>query len=140
MNLFAYGTLMDPEIMRQVSGFESRSAEAVLQDYVRKALRGEVYPAITAREGVSVEGVLYFDLPPKAVERLDRFEGALYRRTEVVAFLEGSKREKVEALAYVIAPEHLDRLSDRDWSFERFLQTGKGEFQRHYHGYGKLES
>ncbi len=139
MNLFAYGTLMDPEIMRRVSGFESRSLRAVLFGYVRKALRGEVYPAITPRRGASVEGILYFDLPPEAVERLDRFEGALYKRTEVVAVLEGGKPEEVDALAYVIVPEHLDRLSERGWSFEKFLHSGKGRFQRSYEGYGKLE-
>ncbi|MGD8367445.1 MAG: gamma-glutamylcyclotransferase [Desulfobacterales bacterium] len=139
MNLFAYGTLMDPEIMHRVSGFQRRSSRAVLFGYVRKALRGEVYPAIAPRKGASVEGILYFELPPEAVARIDRFEGSLYNRTEVVAVIDGSKREAVAALAYVIAGEHLDRLSDRDWSFKRFLETGKGRFQSSYEGYGKLE-
>ena len=139
MNLFAYGTLMDPEIMARVSGVESRSADAVLEGYVRKAVRGEVYPAITPQKGASVEGVLYFDLTPEVVERLDRFEGPLCRRTGVVAVIDGSNWEAVDAVAYVIVTAHIDRLSDRGWSFEKFLESGKGRFQSAYEGYGKLE-
>ena len=139
MNLFAYGTLMDPEIMARVSVLRPRSENAALDGYVRKAVRGEVYPAITPRKGARVRGVLYFDLSPEAVERLDRFEGPMYKRTGVLAVIDGSKREAVDAAAYVIAPTHLDRLSGRDWSFEKFLESGKGGFQSAYEGYGKLE-
>ena len=138
MNLFAYGTLMDPEIMRQVSGVESRVAKAVLCGYLRRAIRGEVYPAIVARPAETVEGVVYFDLTPAAFERLDPFEGPMYRRTAVdVVFTESG--ENTAAEAYVIAPEFEDRLSDRSWSFEDFLARGKSAFQGGYPGYRSLE-
>jgi gamma-glutamylcyclotransferase (GGCT)/AIG2-like uncharacterized protein YtfP len=139
MNLFAYGTLMDDEIMARVSGMRCRDEHAVLSGYVRRAVRGEVYPAISPRPGETVEGVVYFDLTPEAFDRLDRFEGPMYRRTAVTVTLQGSGSEKAAAETYVIAPEHLDRLSDRNWSFEEFLEKGKGRFQRGYEGYGKLE-
>jgi gamma-glutamylcyclotransferase (GGCT)/AIG2-like uncharacterized protein YtfP len=137
MKLFAYGTLMDPEIMMQVSGAECRSAQAVLHHFVRKAVRGEVYPAIAPLRGASVDGVVYFGLPAAAFDRLDRFEGPLYRRTAVVAVLEGG--DPVKAQAYVIAPNNLSRLSDREWRFDHFLEAGKDAFQKSYRGYEELK-
>ena len=139
MNLFAYGTLMDPKIMARVSGMRCRAGGAVLSGYVRRAVRGEVYPAIAARPGETVDGVVYFDLTPEAFERLDRFEGPMYRRTGLAVTLQGAGNGKAAAEAYVIAPGHLDRLSDRNWSFEEFLKTGKARFQGSYEGYGELE-
>ncbi len=136
LNLFAYGTLMDPEIMAQVSGCNCRSTQATLYDHLRRAVEGELYPAIAPRKGDTVEGVVYFDLPQEAFERLDRFEGPLYRRTGVVAVSEDGGRIAVQA--YVIAPEHLDRLSDRKWDFVRFLRDGKEAFQKSYRGYEAL--
>jgi gamma-glutamylcyclotransferase (GGCT)/AIG2-like uncharacterized protein YtfP len=139
MNLFAYGTLMDAEIMARVSGMRCRADNAALSGYVRRAVRGEVYPAITPRPSETVDGVVYFGLTPEAFERLDRFEGPMYRRTAAAVILKGAGNEKAAAETYVIAPEHLDRLSDRDWSIEEFLKTGKARFQSSYEGYGKLE-
>jgi gamma-glutamylcyclotransferase (GGCT)/AIG2-like uncharacterized protein YtfP len=139
MNLFAYGTLMDPEIMTRVSGVRCRAGKAVLSGYVRRTVRGEVYPAITPRPGETVEGVVYFDLTPEAFDRLDRFEGPMYRRSAVPVAAEAAGSEETAAETYVIAPENLDRLSDEDWRFDEFLKTGKARFQRSYEGYGKLE-
>lgn len=135
MELFAYGTLMDTEIMAQVSGIRCRSTQAVLSGYIRKAVQGEVYPAIVQRNGSSIDGVVYFDLPAEGFDRIDAFEEPLYVRTFVSVALEGG--EQVGAQTYVIAPEHIDRLSDRDWSFKRFLDSDKAEFQRGYAGFGK---
>ena len=137
MNLFAFGTLMDPEIMAHVSGVECRFRRAVLSHYVRKTVRGEVYPAIARRHGFSVDGIVYFDLPSGAFERLDRFEGHLYVRTEVVAICDSG--EHVNVQAYVIAPSFSDRLSDDDWSYENFQKNNKTEFKRRYRGYKELE-
>jgi hypothetical protein len=131
---------MDPEIMARVSGMRCRAGKALLSGYLRRAVRGEVYPAIVARPGEAVDGVVYFDLTPEALDRLDRFEGPMYRRTSVSVTLEAAGNEETAAAeAYVIAPENLARLSDEDWRFEEFLKTGKGRFQSSYEGYGKLK-
>jgi gamma-glutamylcyclotransferase (GGCT)/AIG2-like uncharacterized protein YtfP len=138
MNLFAYGTLMDGGIMARVSGMRCRAATAVLCGFLRRTVRGEVYPAIVARPAETVEGVVYFDLSPEAFDRLDRFEGPMYRRTAVdVVLKEGGKKAAAET--YVIVPEFEDRLSERGWSFERFRRNGRAEFEKNYSGYEKLE-
>ena len=62
--------------MAKVSG-------AVLHDSARKVVFSEVYPALVLREGCSVEGTIYYDVSSVSFERLDRFEGSLYLRTDV---------------------------------------------------------
>jgi gamma-glutamylcyclotransferase (GGCT)/AIG2-like uncharacterized protein YtfP len=136
MNLFAYGTLMDADIMAQVSGAEHRSQRAVLHGYVRKTVIGEVYPAIILREGCSVEGTIYYDVSSVSFERLDNFEGALYLRTDVPVICDDG--ESVVAETYVITESALHQLSTEDWSFDRFLSKDKVFFQGGYPGYDDL--
>ena len=135
MNLFAYGTLMDAEIMIRVSGVAREGVKAVLQNYIRRTVRGEVFPGIAARQGSRVDGILYPDLPPQALKRLDRFEGDLYVRTPVTVVSEGGRW--IAAQAYAVADRFVERLSDEEWSFRRFLENDKEAFWAGYPGYGR---
>lgn len=129
-HLFAYGTLMVSDIMRAVAGGYYEREPAELAGYARKRVTGEEYPAITQRRGASVQGVVYRDLPASAVDRLDRFEGSLYRRMRVT--LRDARGMTLAADAYVLSPAALSRLSDDDWSLEVFLASGKQKFLRAY--------
>lgn len=130
MNLFAYGSLMDPEIMEGVSHVRRTAEPATLAGYVRKRLRGEVYPGVTAEPGSSVAGVLYRDVTAAAFVRLDAFESALYVRSEVeVHCADGAT---ASALAYVMEAAHRSELSSEDWSYEHFLAHDRAAFwERH---------
>ena len=100
MNLFVYGTLMDADIMGRVTGSAYQSQEATLQEYSRRTVRGEVYPAIIKQSGCCVDGVVYFNISLLDIDRLDKFEGSLYERIEVeVIFNNG---ERVSSHTYVI--------------------------------------
>ncbi|MCW8851347.1 MAG: gamma-glutamylcyclotransferase [Gammaproteobacteria bacterium] len=136
MNLFTYGTLMDPDIMAQVSGAKHRSQKAVLQEHVRKTVIGEVYPAIIMREGCSVEGAIYYDVSSVSFERLDKFEGSLYLRAEVPVICDDGV--SVAAETYVITASAVHQLSAEDWSYDRFLSKDKVLFQGAYPGYDEL--
>ncbi len=138
MNLFAYGSLMCADIMAEVSGIGALSSEpSVLAGFERRCVKGEDYPAIRARTGRRVEGVLYRGLPAGAWARLDRFEGELYRRAEVRVLLRGGKA--VSAQTYVLREEFAARLSPERWDFEHFLARGKSRFTRRYVGYDALD-
>lgn len=136
MNLFVYGTLMDPEIMAQAAGETYRSQRATLFQYVRKTLRGEIYPAIIRQPSGAVAGLIYYDVSSAAMARLDRFEGPLYVRSEVVAL--SAAGERVATYTYVIASDSAHRLSADDWCFEAFMQNHKQIFQDDYSGYALL--
>ena len=136
MNLFAYGTLMDPEIMAQVSGAAFQSQKATLFQYDRKTVWGEVYPAIIKRNGGAVEGIIYFDISEETFDRIDKFEGPLYVRKKVMATCDNG--ESVGTFTYVISPTAVHQLSDDDWSYEYFLENDKQLFQSSHPGYHKL--
>ena len=135
MHLFAYGTLMDPEIMHLASKGRYDADPATLVGYVRKTVTGEVYPAITESKEASVTGVVYFDVSVVALERLDAFEGSLYRRTLVT--VTASTAQALDAYAYILSPAHVARLSKVDWSYEAFLRNGRSAFLRTHLGIGE---
>jgi gamma-glutamylcyclotransferase (GGCT)/AIG2-like uncharacterized protein YtfP len=136
-HLFAYGTLMCPDIMEEVSGSRLEGGAATVRGYRCACVTGEDYPALVPEEGGRVGGVVYFDVPEAAWERLERFEGEMYARQCVEVELESG--ERVTAAAYVVRPEHLSVTEAHDWSFAEFLRTGKARFQAGYKGYEALE-
>ena len=135
-NLFAYGTLMCEDIMREISGFSFSCKSGALKGYSRYSVKGEHYPAIVAEEKGRVEGVVYFDIPISAWDRLDRFEGEMYERRLVQIGLMAGKR--LFAGTYVVRPAFLDQLDRSDWDFSDFLHNDKASFQDHYKGFKLL--
>ena len=130
MHLFAYGTLMCPEIIIRVIGFCPPSAPARLAHYRRGPLLGVEYPAITPQKNAAVTGLLYLDLPPKAWPRLDEFEDRIYYRCTVDVTIEQGEIRSAET--YVLRPEHLDRLGESEWDFSEFLDSGRMRFEQEY--------
>lgn len=133
MNLFAYGTLMDEEIMARVCGCRPGHRAATLFDYRRHGLADRCYPAIVPQEGARVDGICYLDLPDAAWELLDFFEDELYERKEVRVTMEDGVTLPAET--YVCKPEYHDLLEEADWSFEDFLHSNKTQFEQSYDGF-----
>lgn len=120
-DLFVYGTLMTPAVMRAVIGRVPPHAPAVLPGYRRYGLRGRVYPVVVPERGASVAGVLYTGLSPRELARLDRYEDAFYRRVEVTV-RDAAGRER-RAWCYVLRPRSRVRLANRPWQHERFVRS-----------------
>ncbi|MFH0784889.1 MAG: gamma-glutamylcyclotransferase family protein [Pseudomonadota bacterium] len=135
-NLFTYGSLMCSDIMYHVAGCRSDFIPAILKDFKRSRIRGEEYPGIVAQPGAEVAGVLYLNLPPEAMERLDSFEGEQYCRQEVQLVTEHFP--SVTAMAYVITHENHNLLTGENWSYEHFLAVGKDKFITAYIGFKNI--
>jgi len=135
LDLFVYGTLMVPEVMRRVCGYARAGEPALLHDYRRRRVSGEVYPGIVASVGDAVGGVVYRNVRRTQLAVLDVFEGDMYRR-EVVNVAVGSRL--IPASTYVMAASHRHLLSDHDWSLELFLADGLRHFLSGYPGFGEL--
>jgi gamma-glutamylcyclotransferase (GGCT)/AIG2-like uncharacterized protein YtfP len=134
MHVFTYGSLMIPEVMRAVTGRDFRHEAAALAGYGRYRIRGESYPGIVPDGAAGVEGVVYRDVDPASIERLDRFEGDMYVRTAVtVVAPEGTR---VPAETYVVRPEERARISDRPWSLAEFRARDLDRFMKGYAGFG----
>lgn len=82
-HVFTYGSLMFAPVWQRVVRGNYRSSTAILGNHARHAVPGVGYPGVIARDGVSVEGVLYFDVAEEDLARLDAFEGSEYRRDAV---------------------------------------------------------
>lgn len=136
-DFFAYGSLMFADIMAAVSGDCYKSESAVLANYRRFAIRDELYPGIRPQKGDLVTGTVYFDLREAAWERLDRFEGRMYRRETIeVVFADG---REAKAQTYVVRSEFTSRLSRKKWSPKEFLRSGKSRFREEYPGFEMLQ-
>jgi len=120
-DLFVYGTLMTPAVMRVVIGRVPRHGPAVLPHHRRHGLRGRVYPVVVPEHGASVAGMLYTGLSPRELARLDRYEDAFYRRVEVTV-RDATGRERA-AWCYVLRPQSRIRLANRSWQQDHFERT-----------------
>ncbi len=133
MNVFAYGTLMHPDVMRVVTGSLRTYQSALLPGYARYRVRGEFYPGLIPAQAAQTSGVLYRGLVRTEVRKLDAFEGVLYERRRVLVRLAGG--EWLEAQAYVVVPSCRHRLSDQPWSLDAFARRHVEQFMGRYSGF-----
>jgi len=124
--LFAYGTLMCPEVFEKVTGMSPR---AVLPGQVKNhrclQVRGEVYPGLIQGHGGVVEGLVY-TFPSYLWAVFDGFEGERYFKKPVTVHYENGKRELVQA--YLLRPECRRLLSRSLWDINTFIEKGKEGF------------
>ncbi len=133
MHLFAYGTLMCPDIMAEVSGLHRPVTSATLRGYRRLRVKGEDYPALLPAAAGFVPGVIYRDITESAWILLDRFEGEMYVR--VRAQVELTDGSVAAAQTYVINGGFGACLEEVEWNFAEFLGSGKERFRSSYKGY-----
>lgn len=108
MHVFVYGTLMDPTLVRSLTGRTCRPETARLAGYRRFEPVGS-YPYILPCAEAVVDGALLRDLEGPALQRLDEYEGEgdLYLRTAVTVETAGGPRRCV---TYVANPAAVGRL------------------------------
>jgi gamma-glutamylcyclotransferase (GGCT)/AIG2-like uncharacterized protein YtfP len=136
VNFFAYGTLMCQDIIQQVTREPLAGEPAQLDHFRKRTLKGETYPGIIPARDETVDGIVYYHLSPMALRRLDAFEGEMYFRPRVEVRTDHGTL--ISAYTYVLKKEFEDRLSDKPWNLEWFLQTGKTSFEASYFGFDAL--
>lgn len=132
-HVFTYGSLMCADIMQAASGGLPKSSPARLDGFSRHPVAGEDYPGIRPNAGHSVAGLLYLDVAPHQLARLDVFEGMQYERQEVHVTLDGGLT--CTACAYVFKPDFVHLLAPGEWDFDAFLAAGHGRFRARYTGF-----
>lgn len=123
--LFCYGTLQIPAVLEAVIGRSLDGGRARLSGFAAYRVRGEVYPGIARTTGGTTPGRLYRKVSPSELAVLDRFEGALYRRTGRVVTTPDGRR--VRAWVYRVASGREAMLTRTPWRLREFMH---GDYQR----------
>ena len=135
MNIFAYGTLMIPDVMYAVTTREFRFKNAILRGYARFTVKGESYPGIIPATDAVTQGIIYLDVDELPLERLDAFEGDLYQRIPIQA--ETKEKEIFNAETYAIKSKFRRCLSLKEWNVKEFTQKHLEAFLETYSGFTK---
>jgi gamma-glutamylcyclotransferase (GGCT)/AIG2-like uncharacterized protein YtfP len=140
MHVFTYGTLMFPEVWQAVVGQQFLSMEATASGYAIYRVRDAVFPGIIAAgELDTVRGVVYLDIDPASLARLDLFEDDFYRRESL--WLNCDDGERRAADAYVVPQDNREVLTNETWQADRFVASGGLEtFIRRFEGFGRLST
>jgi gamma-glutamylcyclotransferase (GGCT)/AIG2-like uncharacterized protein YtfP len=129
MHLFAYGTLMFPEVWRRVVGREFRTQRASIDGYVALRAKEELFPVLLpGGANERVDGVVYFDLDHGTLARLDEFESDFYERVSVNAILDDGR--PLTCQAYVLPERNRPFASNERWDATWFERESIGEYLR----------
>ncbi|MGH8059246.1 MAG: gamma-glutamylcyclotransferase family protein [Candidatus Entotheonellia bacterium] len=92
IDLFVYGTLMDPGAVAALTGRQFPRVEATLEGFERIE-SGRGYPYILPKPGASLTGLLLQGVDAASLSRLDDYEaeGDLYVRQEVEVLVAGRR-------------------------------------------------
>lgn len=118
-------------VWSRVAGQSYRHGPAELPGFSRHAVRDELYPALVRSNLTAniVTGVLYYDVSPDDLQRLDTFEGRQYQRIDCqVRRLEN--RSIVDAQVYLFLQPEL--LLPQDWDAAQFAASGIEPFLASY--------
>lgn len=127
MNLFAYGTLMEPRLVKRVIGSVPASESASLPGYQRFAFKEECYPGIVpSHKNGSITGTLFFNLHDISWRYLDGFEGSMYARRSV--YVNTASGDEYAAETYVVREAYKHLLAKTDWNFSQFLRRDLGRY------------
>ena len=120
-NLFTYGSLMYDEIWTRLTTDKYKKIQAELDGYVRKSIKGEVFPALIKGDG-STSGILYLDVSKEDMQTIDIFEGDIYKRIEGKVLTENGKC--LTCFFYVLLDSCFHIISDDEWDPLVFEKTG----------------
>ncbi|MGD2076657.1 MAG: gamma-glutamylcyclotransferase [Gammaproteobacteria bacterium] len=121
VRLFCYGTLMVPAVWLKVVGRPRDGADAWLEDYACRQVRGECFPGLLPKAGARTPGIVYRGLSQRDLECLDRFEGGAYERRLVPVQL--ASGDSALAWCFVTRKPYRRRLSKESWSRRDFVSA-----------------
>jgi len=128
-HVFTYGSLQLSAVMSAVTGRHFAAVPAQLPGYARYSLRRRRYPGLRPRRNHTTPGVLYRDVDPLSLQRLDAFEDAFYRRRRVTVYVGGE--HPVLADVYVVEVASYRLLQPRRWELAVFRRHFLKPYLRH---------
>jgi gamma-glutamylcyclotransferase (GGCT)/AIG2-like uncharacterized protein YtfP len=119
MHLFAYGTLMFPEVWERVAGKQFVSEPATLDGFLVRRVADDVYPVLLRGDAHDrAAGLVFRDIDDNALAALDDYESSFYDRIAVV--VTSAANEPLECQAYVLPKRLQQEASDEPWTADEF--------------------
>lgn len=127
MTLFAYGTLLVPEIWRAVTGHDCPSESASLPGYAIYRVRNADFPGIIPGDSDDlVPGRIFSELNADILARLDAYEDKFYDRIEVT--LLSATGDPLQSQAYVVSTDYTSALTAEPWTLEWFQREAMSDY------------
>ena len=124
-HVFVYGSLMYLPVWSQVVQGVYACENAVATGFQRYAVPNETYPGMVRDQAAQVQGIVWLNVQPHDLARLDAFEGAEYQRETIEVKL-NKDGSSMRAGAYLWRDSSL--LSDALWSVATFERDGMHAF------------
>ena len=117
-NLFVYGSLREPSILESVCGLSFTLkpslaheahvlfAELAILNGYRRVSPDNVYFYAIPESSAKIEGFVIYNISAPALEEIDRYEGKLYERENVLVNTAGGQ---VKAFAYLASPPSMKK-------------------------------
>ncbi|TNF45140.1 MAG: gamma-glutamylcyclotransferase [Bacteroidetes bacterium] len=118
-NVFVYGTLQSPKIVKKLTGKSFQTLPAVLPGYKRYCVKDCDYPAVIQQNDAETTGLVLENVDDLSLEIISFYEGDEYEKRQVT-LLTGDSPEI--ALAFVWA-KGFEFLEDAEWDLVRFEET-----------------
>jgi len=98
MNLFAYGTLKDRELIQRLLGRSLGEPNVAIMPECTTVISNRGYPVLIPNEDSSVEGIVWQGLTDQDFAILDRYEGChvdtpIYRREKRQVIIDNKTEE-----------------------------------------------
>ncbi len=139
MILFFYGTLMDPDLLRELTGERAaalRLTPGHLPHYKRMRARDGDYPVLVPRIGARAPGLFVEGLDPQSLLWISHFEGPRYLPQRVMARDLAGQRLR----PWVFMPVSPAHASDKSWDFKQWQRRQKPRTCRMLRNWWTLEA
>jgi gamma-glutamylcyclotransferase (GGCT)/AIG2-like uncharacterized protein YtfP len=118
-DIFVYGTLQSPEIIKKLTGKSFKSSPATLYGYQLLCVKNCDYPAIIEQAGSKTQGLFIENIDDLSLAVISFYEGDEYDKRKVTVFTD---RKLKDAVTFVWVKGN-DLLDNEKWDFQEFEKT-----------------
>lgn len=128
-SLFTYGSLMFPQVWRQLVPQERPSYPAYLPNFSRRLIFLDTYPVLIRENQNGLLGTVYSELSDQDIARLDYFEGEIYQRISVDVQTENGM---TSCQTYIPKPQYNPLAMQEQWRGDIFRVVQMPIFLQRY--------
>lgn len=119
-NLFTYGSLSIPRVMKALTGKIFKTINAVAYDYACFLLKDKPYPGMIYSKNDATKGLLYVGVDELSLRIISSFEDDIYERREIKVI--SNNGEVFQAVAYVVPVANCGHVTRIRWNKRIFVE------------------